>query len=221
MSRANPRFHRTNPFLPAISGFNVVMLTIFGTFEAQLTLNILYYQDQTGTVASIANLNAFLSAWKLANQTFMLACSSSDWAVTQYKAQYVNAVGIIPQYLAVVGGAGTGAAPHEPTTVAAILSKYSMVKGQSGRGRYYIPAVPTQVVLLSALTPAGLNTNQVYGGSINTPIVGAGVTYTSGVFSRRGYNKVTGTGGGFSPLTTCTARALLGNVRRRRIGRGK
>lgn len=221
MSRANPRFHRQNPNLPALTS-NVVQLTIFGSLENQITLNILYYADQTGTVASIANLNSFLGGWTVSNQAPLQAVASSDWSLNQYKAQYVNAVSIIPQYRTTgLPLGGTGPAGHEPTTVAAVISKYSQVKGQSGRGRYYIPGIPTAWVSNSALNVAFITPFNTYASDLVNQVTGGGITYTPGIFSRRGYNKVTGLGGGFSPLSSAVARTLLGTVRRRRIGRGK
>lgn len=221
MSRANPRFHRTNPTLPALTG-NVVMLTLFGTVENQLTLNILYYEDQTGTVGSITNLNSFIGSWTVPNQASLLAVSSSDWSLTQYKAQYVNLPAIIPQYSTTgLPQPGTGPATHEPTTVAALISKFSQVKGQSGRGRYYIPAIPTAWVTASSINPTFITNYNTYAGKLVNQITSGGITYTPGIFSRRGFNKVTGTGGGFSPMSNAIAKTLLGTVRRRRIGRGK
>lgn len=220
MSRANPRFRRLNPSLPAPTG-NVIQLTIFGTLENQVTLNILYYQDPTGTVASITNLGNLMAAWLVANSVSMLACSSSDWTYQQLKSQYVNQPTIIPQYNVSGPTSGTGPALHEPTTMAAILSKATLVKGQSGRGRYYVPGIPLANVTSSALTAGSLATYQTYATKLNTVVVAGGLNYTPGIFSRRGFNKVTGQGGGFSPMSAVTAKALLGNIRRRRIGRGK
>jgi hypothetical protein len=220
MSRANPRYRRTNPALPAPTG-NVILCTIFGTVENQLVLNTLYYQD-TGGTPTIATLSAFISGFLSFWNTAFLPTVSNEYTQTQFKGQYMNAPTIIPQYLVSPAGTiGTGGAGHEPTTVAAVLSKASSVKGQHGRGRFFVGPVPTSGVQASSITAAYTTTLNTLATKILASYPVGAVTYTPGIFSRLNYNKISGAGGGFSPLTTVTARVVLGNIRRRKLGRGK
>lgn len=222
MSRLNPRFHRNNPQLPAALP-NVVQLTLFFTLENQICLNNLYYFDG-GLTASITLLTSFLSAWVTAHQAALLGILSADTTFTQVKAFYTNVPAIIPQYQIIPAGTvGTGGSGHEPTPISVVFSKASNIKGQSGRGRFYSVGVPPAAVTGSTLTPStAFQTNAaLWVTHMNNNLVVGANSYLPGIFSRRGYNKVSGAGGGFSGLTTVYIRQILGTVRRRRLGRGK
>lgn len=220
MSRKNPRFHRTNSPLPAPTT-NIFELIVRGSIEGQITINTFYFADQNATGTFVGSPEADINAGFLAilAPTYR-ACISADWSLTSVKTQCLTTPSRAPvTSTAGLPLAGTGAAGHEPTEVAAVCLRFSGLKGQSGRGRFSLPAVPTGAVLSSNLTAAGLAANQAFCNAYNANFVQNAHTYTPMLVSRRGISP--NFSYGTAVLVTCTATSLLGTIRRRKIGRGR
>lgn len=220
MSRANPRYRRTNPTLPVPTG-HVVQLILQGTCDNQVVLNVLHYMSGNETPTT-ATLGTFVTAWIAANQASYLACLSSDYSLSLYKAQYLDQPSVQTlQSSSGLPAPGTGAAGHAPNQVAALISLYSAVRGQSGRGRVYLPGVPAGAVTNSILSGAQLTAMATLLTKLQTTVVGGAVNYVPVIWSRRNYNKLTGAGGGASPIIQGATNKTVATIRRRRIGRGK
>lgn len=219
MSRANPRFRRSNQRLSTPVN-NVYRVKMVGSIEGQLTINVLYYTDQNGVATANpthqSNLFAALSLANGVNAKYA-ACMSSDWTFTQVVIDCPTSPSLAP-YLVVGGTAGTGPSGHEPTEVAFPLIKYTAVKGQCGRGRISFPAVPTTWVTASKVSNTTAHT--AFGNIAIAVIAGGGDTFTPVLYSRNGSRAFPGAG--VAPLIgVYSLNSLLGTVRRRKIGRGK
>lgn len=218
MSRANPRFRRNNPKLPLPVG-NVYRVKLLGQLENQLTINTFYYMDDqalaTATETSIANLGVAISAAGALIPKYA-ACMSVDWTLTGY----IIDVPTSPSLAAVVTNqltVGSGPAGHEPTEVAAVITRQSAVKGQCGRGHVSLPAIPTSWVTASRLTTTTAHTAMAT--EMKSVYSFGGVQYAPAIFSRNGSHFQNGLGAAFQISTALNT--LLGTVRRRKIGRGK
>jgi hypothetical protein len=224
MSRANPRFRRVNPQLPSIGTQNLFLATLMGTCDSMVWMvNLAYMGANTLTALSESNIAATLSA-ALHPSLLAVMDSSSLWQFT--KVSCLNMPARIPFVAAVNAGAGyagTVGATHIPMEMAAVVSKYTLTKGQHGRGRNYWPCVPTSFV-----TPAS-NANSLNATAIAAYQTLANQTDAVGIADGAAemflavYQRPAK---GF-PATQAQAveniiiRPVLGTVRRRRPGRGK
>lgn len=224
MSRANPRFRRNNPPLPAAPA-NCWQLSVLGYVENQVTVNTFYYRDAGLTLAADLSNEANLRTGFDTNVIpSFKACISSDWAMTSIVVRCINVptrAAFVYNYNPVV--AGTGAATHMPTTTAAVLSRRTAVRGQCGRGRLYIPAPPvtSQAAVNNSYTTATYQTTlAALATAMKTAFVQTAMTFTPGLASK-GPRTQNPRVSGFADLTNVIVVPVYGTIRRRRIGRGK
>jgi len=215
MSRAVPRYHRINAPLPTPTP-NKWEVIVRGLIEGQMTINTFYYDDQGAALSTTSESN-LAGGFITANWVAYRACLSSDWTATDIqvkcltditRATYINTT--------ITGNAGTGPAGHEPTYVAAVLLRLTKYKGQCGRGRIGLPAVPTSWVTASTITTATAYTTLA--ALLTANFVAGGTTYVNALWSRgpRPSRAV-----GAAPLTQVLVSTKLGTVRRRKLGRGR
>jgi hypothetical protein len=215
-----PRFNPHQPAVPANTP--VIRVTPQLSFDSQLYEVSLDYLCAAAIAVNQAALQAFLTAWRAACEVALLGTQSTDTSLVRYYTAEV-AIGVAPTLVTPVAAtAGTVASHPLPGPDAAIITKYTNVKGQHGRGRMYMPSVP-----LSFTTP-GTNPNVInatgiaaYGAWISAivpAVVAVGANWTLSVSERP-----------LSPSTlvsycgnssNLTLQAILGTVRRRREGRG-
>jgi hypothetical protein len=220
MSRAVPRFRRQNPPLPPPAA-NLFQVQLIGVLEGQLTINNFYYWDSGATLSATSEQDLAVAFIGIGNLTTFLAACSADLVITAIKVQCLTTPTRMPYVDTIAGGVGAIGGGHEPTTVSCVISRYSGIKGQAGRGRVYMPAVPTVWVTGSAVTAgAGIT---AYGNVATMMKVtftsGGSPTYVPMQVSKR--NRTANFVLGASPVLNTDFRPLLGNTRRRRIGRGK
>jgi hypothetical protein len=117
---------------------------------------------------------------------------------------------------------GTAGASPLPMEVAAIMSRYSGLKGKHGRGRMFWPAVPNTFVTAAtdadllnaaaltayAAVEADLELSLVAGAKVWAPFLPTTPTPPSVVYSQG------------VVVTRCTTNPVLGTCRRRKKGRG-
>lgn len=221
MSRANPRFRRTNPSLPVVgAGNGVVLYQIWGKLENQLTMTGFMYAAAVNNPTS-TQLTTLLGALSAAMFSKYQACLSSDWTYTQETAKVVHRndiAGVLTtNHAASTGLRGAG---HVGTEVACVLLRTSGVKGQHGRGRISLPGIAQGDVLNSSITQATLITalNALGTQMLATASDGAN-TWTPCIGQRASTSPKLVIG--FSPVLTVVVNTLLGTIRRRKIGRGK
>lgn len=217
MSRANPRYHRTNTVPPPPTG-NVWHVKIKGSIEGQMTISNFYYEDtQTPGSGTLAIQQALFNGLTVVGNLVPKyeACLSVDWVANSIIIDSPNnqALAAYVQPWSTAAGGPTG---HEPTEVAAVILKQTSLKGQCGRGRVELPAVPTAWVGSSQLTTT--TAYQALAGQMIAQVVNGGYTFTPGIYSR-GTRQVRLPG--FTALVSCAVTTLLGTIRRRKIGRGK
>jgi hypothetical protein len=223
MSRAVPRFRRTNATLPGLAT-PAYRVTVFYLVDQQICL---WNQDYIMTTAaqqatSEANIaNSFYAAVVAS----LRACLSSDCFFTAVKATCLSSPQRMPSTFNVLAAnqPGTVVGTHVPSEVAAIISKQSFTKGQHGRGRLYLPGIPSSflapgtdanrwtaaaITAFAALSTA-MFSNTIADGT-NVAIAGLTTRVLRGLPTTQGQT-----------LQSQIQRALAGVIRRRRIGRGK
>jgi hypothetical protein len=218
MSRANPRFRRVNPSLPPPGTGAVIQITAIGIVEGQETINTFYYYCSTAGALTTADLIAALAAWRAAFSAHYIAAMSSDWKSVNLIAACLTQPSLVTiDDFTWAGTNGGGPAGHEPTQVAVCVSRYTAFKGQHGRGRIYLPAVPTGWVTNSNVTTVGayvqIALDLALGFTANANIYVPAVVQRSKVSPRPVV--------GVAAVVEGTARFLTATIRRRRIGRGK
>lgn len=213
MSKAHPRYTRNNQPLAAAAA-NLFEVAVIGDLEGQTTINTFYYNDGGATLNSTSE-QTLATAFRTALMTLYKAACSSDWTWTGVKVSCLTSPARMPVIDVTGAGAGTGPAGHEPSQIGVVIMRLSGVKGQAGRGRVTIPAVPSGWVTGSLLTTGAAHLS-LAGGMLATFVSGA-VTYTPMVVSRK--NKAGPTLGAATVLRT-TVGSVLGSVRRRKIGKG-
>lgn len=218
MSRANPRFRRQNPKLPTPTS-NVYRVRLLGQVEFQLTSNSFYFFDgnpfASTTLTNLQNLSTAIGAAGSLIPKYAAAISA-DWHLTNYIIDSPTSPTLAALNVSQIT-LGGGPAGHEPTEVAAPFIRYSTVKGQCGRGRFSLPAVPTGWVSAS-----NTNNNTAYNAlaaEVLVNLTGGADTFHPCIFSRNGSRAFPGIG--VAALSACTYSTLLGTIRRRKIGRGK
>jgi hypothetical protein len=176
-------------------------------------VNTFYYAD--GGAALSPTTEAVLgTGWLGSIGVAFMAAISSDYLMQTVKVQCLTTPTRMPA-IGVVNVAAGGPAGHEPLTVGVTIQRLTGIKGQSGRGRITVPAVPTAWVTNSVLTSTALHT--ALAAAIGTGFVAGGVTYTAQLASR-GNRK--GPSLGASPILTTRLDLVLGSARRRKINRG-
>lgn len=221
MSRANPRFHRTNASLPAIPlGSNVVCYKIIGAVENQLTVTTFYYMGGVGlpTALQLGTLMLNISA---VLRVLYLNCIAADWTLTSERIDIVNVNTVQGQTsITNAGSVGTRVAPHLPTQMAAVILRQCNVKGQHGRGRISLPAISAGDCTESTITLAAEKTalTNLSNAFFTTATDGINV-YIPVIAQRSPASPRLVTGA--SALTGARVNLLLGTIRRRKIGRGK
>jgi hypothetical protein len=227
MSRRFPRFHRISPLPPeSPSGTNVYELALQGRVQGQVTVNTFYYYTVTGVPPSEAEQNALLTVTDGGLTPSFVACCASDWQLEARFIRCLNSVTVPPAASVLdTPTPGGNVAPSAPTTLAVVMTRYSTLRGQSGRGRLYVPAVPLAAVVGSTLDSAFVGPYQTLRTAMQLHLTSGGNSYIPCIVSRR--LQAAPNGGllppgviRFTDQTDITIRLVLGTVRRRRIGRG-
>jgi hypothetical protein len=221
MSRALPRFHRNNPSLPAPGGSTVVQINMVGSIEGQETINTFYYVGSPPGALTVTDLANALTAWQAAFLATFRGCCNGDWTVSGVECLCLTQPLLVTQQsTANAGAAGTVLGGHEPTVTSVCLSRYTGTKGQHGRGRIYMPGVPSLWVTASAVTnAAGITAYNNMANALLTGITFSGIAYAAALVQRAKVsprNLV-----GVAPIAQVAFRPLIATTRRRRIGRGK
>jgi hypothetical protein len=213
---------RVNIPAPSITG-NVARIVVVTSTQSQICNNTFDYM-LPGFTAGAGDMLNLITAWRTACKTFLLACLSPLTTYLYTLCQdLANGTFVTAQYNEAGGVVGTAGATNLPLEMAAVIERYSLLKGQHGRGHISLPAVPNTFT-----TPA----------SDPNIINATGVTAYSALYAAL-LLQLTTTGGVWSPaiitrpvppavlpskgvlVAGWTLRTLLGTVRRRKEGRGE
>lgn len=220
MSRAVPRFHRVSALAPPLTG-DAVRITTVTTSQSQLCMNVFDYEASALNAVNATNIVAVANAWTAANQAAYFACMTSDTTAVSISVQVPSSVSVASANVPWVG-VGTVAGNQYPLEMAAVLSKYSALKGQHGRGRTYMPALPvsfiTPVIDPNVLNATGIAAYNAFTAGLMGGLVVGGFNLSLAILTRP-KKPITIVSQGVLVSRWVTQR-LLGTVRRRREGRG-
>jgi hypothetical protein len=179
------------------------------------------YLPDANVGVSIPVLAAFASAWLTNMQISLLGVMSEDATLADLVVSEV-ALGTTPSVVSVVNLPATVAVHGYPTTVAACVSKHTALKGQHGRGRCYVPAVPLTFVTPATEPDTINNTGSVayglFASSLLTTVPAGGTSWRLAVATRPVPPVTLVTNA--ERVIALTLDLLLATVRRRREGRG-
>lgn len=214
---------RLNPDAPTVVPPQL-KLVIDTKTQGQISQTVLSYNGALiPTYPTLTNLIDFITAWQAANETLYAACLSPDSTIERYSCAEVGQ-GTCPTAVVILAPAvaGTAGAHNLPLEMAAVQDLRSSLKGQHGRGRISMPAVP-DTFTTPATSPNVLNAtgHAAYSDLLASLLLG--VTTSMGAWPWTIHTRPT-------PPATLVTRAvnvvsattndLLGTMRRRRPGRG-
>lgn len=211
---------RLNPLPPAITGdvcrIVIQYLGLSGTY-----INTLDYQASALNAVTSATLAALAAAFQTAVEPSLKACLSDQATIAAYFASCLSLSTPATDFL-VSGVAGTVAQPCLPNEMGAVIQKRTLLKGQHGRGRITLPAVPTTFTT-PATNPDKIN---VTGGAAYSSLVTAlegnlaagGLTFTPCLSVRPAPPAILVTHA--QQVTNFALNTILGTARRRKEGRG-
>jgi len=224
MSRANPRFRRTNLPLPTLlAQQNCFRIAVLGTADNQIWICNFDYIVQTPAVPNVNAEQNLTINWITAHLTNFRGFICTDTVVTAVKATCLTIPARQPYTnIQTTGNAGTITPPHADIELAVVFSKYTGFKGQHGRGRNYLPAIPQSFInSTSGQTNTILLTTayQTFIGTLLSATISDGTSTYVLAITQRTKQGVAVTNG--AAVLAVQLRTLMGTVRRRRIGRGK
>ena len=221
MSRASPRFRRSNPSLVPIGTTNgCALYRIVGSIEGQMTVSGFYYFASVPTITQ-TQMSTLLAAIRANLRGNYINCISSDWSLTLESLALVHR-NDVATFISTTGSLLVGArsAGHLSTEMTCWINRVSFVKGQHGRGRVSIPAIAAADATNSKISAAAEQTVLLSLASAMLTSASDGTNTWLPCIAQRATTSpklVTAT----SQLSSATPNFLLGTVRRRRIGRGK
>lgn len=212
---------RGNPAAPAVTG-PIIRLTTQVTSSGQIYEVILDYMGATSIPVTLATQIAFLANWRSQVEAAWQAVLPASVSITGYIVAEV-AAGLTPSYSpGGISKVGAVVGQALPGTVAAVLSKSSSLKGQHGRGRSYLMCVPpsftTPATDPNLLNATGLAAYANLATQMLIAVAASGVNFSMCI-STRPIAPITAVTQAV-PVSGMTPQAILGNVRRRREGRG-
>lgn len=221
MSRAAPRFRRTNATLPPIGvGQHVIRFTVAGTLQGQTTLNTFYYRDTSVAIPGGFE-GLFVTAWQAANQALYLGMCSQDFALDGFSITHLNG-STRPTVTVPVGAAapGTVASPALDSMLSGVYDRSTLIKSACGRGRIAVPAVPVSFVApgSSFLNGVGVAAYALGRPIFTNVIAPGGGNWFPCVYSRG--TRVAPGVIGIADVVLAEFELTLGTTRRRKLGRG-
>lgn len=212
---------RGNPAAPAVTG-PIIRLTVQVTSSGQTYEVILDYMGATSIPVTLATQIAFLSNWRSQCEAAWQAVLPASVSITGYLVAEV-AAGLTPSYSpGAVSKVGAIVGQPLPGTVAAVLSKTSSLKGQHGRGRSYLmcvsPSFTTPATDPNLLNATGIAAYQNLATQLLVAVAASGVNFSLCI-STRPIAPITAVTQAI-PVAAMFPQTVMGNVRRRREGRG-
>lgn len=180
---------RNNPAAPTIVSA-LARVTIGTVTSGQICLNTFdYLWSVPSTFASLADLTALGNAWDSAMDTLLkgvLSPLTALYSIAVAELHYGNA----PTYTALYapGTVGTAGATPLPLEIGASLARRGALKGQHGRGRVTMPAVPNTFTTpandANRLNAAGLAAYVAFANQLIVPLAVGGATWTHVISTR-------------------------------------
>jgi hypothetical protein len=212
---------RNNPFLPPI-GTSLWLARVVPQFSSGgQTYEFTLDYTTPSPIGAASDLLSLINSWLTANKALMLACLPPTVSLVNVLGVDLNPGSTVTQQSLVVGGVGTAGAAALPGTSAVVVTKQTAWKGQHGRGRFYMPSIPTTFTTPatdpSILNSTGLVAYTTWMATLIANVVGT-VVWTPVVSQRPVPPQVLPQYA--SKVVTLRVQPVLGTVRRRREGRG-
>lgn len=191
---------------------DVFQVTVVGAIHAQTTLNVFHYRTSiAGTDTDI--LGAIANTFQTVTSNAWQNCTSDEFEIIGYAVQKILPLPISNAFTKFVSVVGLVAGDALPSSMAAVITKRTLLGGAANRGRTYLAGVPLSFEVNSTISNAGLTLIQALGDKLDDNLVTAGNTTLEPVILHRQTNTVT-------PIKSTLARVVLRNQRRRQVGRG-
>lgn len=212
---------RFNPFPAPVTG-PVIHLTVETTDPIGQRFQVgLDYMAIAPLAVTQAVMIAFLAAWRFAYEATWKATLAADTSITRYICAETSA-GVTPSVVTLANVVGTGGTVSLPGFVASVVTKYSTLKGQRGRGRMYMGGVPTAFTTPATdpnlINAAGIAAYLALTAPLLVGVVAGGTTWNLSITTRPVPPAVLVATG--VPVNILQLQQPLGTVRRRREGRG-
>jgi hypothetical protein len=209
-----------SPPAPVITG-PVLRATMFGRCNGQICENTHDYMARTMPLVTSTSMAAFAAGWTTTIEAaYQTVVPASDYLLLTTVA--CISLNTLVTITTAVNLAGLVAGNSLPIEMAAVVSRYSALKGKHGRGRFFAFGVPilftTPASDPNLLNGAGIANYQGLGTSLLGPFVLGGVTWDP-VISTRPVTPLVVVSRA-AVVTSYFPQPLLGTVRRRREGRG-
>lgn len=211
---------RANALPPPITG-DTYRFTILSKAWGQVCMNSFDFMGESFAVTPGAPMPLLISALITLFEAAYLGTVTAATAVLNYNLQCTSSLAPVSLNTA-VNKPGTQAGAALPLEMAAIIKKLSLLKGQHGRGRVFMPSIPvsftTPLTEANLLNAAGLVGYNNMAASIKGPVTAGTIKYYGAICMRPK-----------APATVVTLAAqiatietvpLLSTQRRRREGRG-
>jgi hypothetical protein len=189
-------------------------ITVSARYGGQLMQNVLHFKNTDGALSPAALANNVLVNWVRK----VKLCQTSDCNNFAILVQNLSAPTTAAFNLP-ISEPGTQPSEHRmPTFVSAVFKYSTAFAGRHGRGRSFIPGVPTDFVFDWQLSPAGIVNYQT---NVVTPIVAAFVSGGVAGMPLCVREHVPGSGTDIlHEVIAIAVRQQLGVQRRRNIGIG-
>jgi len=213
---------RNNPPAPVVTSPQL-KLAIETVADGVRCQSVLSYNGQGNPYPTLTDLQDFIAAWEAANEAQYLACLPPDAELVRYTCAEVG-LGTCPTAVVLISPAepGTAGATHLPLEMAAVQTLRSNLKGQHGRGRLSMPAVPntftTPATDPNILNATGHTAYAALLAALLANIATALGTWVWTIHTRPSPPSVLVNSA--ANVVSATTNDVLGTVRRRRPGRG-
>lgn len=212
---------RLNPPLPAATG-EIYRLQVRGTLAGQsIQTNFEYMATAAGAPSATEefDLGAAFDAQCFGH---LAAVLPGTFTFSSYKVSSLTNLSRIPRYIPPLGSTGTAAGTYRCTELAAIIQKNTLIKGQHGAGRNYMPGLPSGFVTDATdgnlLNAGAITAYGLFCVDLMTALTVGAKTMKLCIATRPATNVP------YTLAAFCVSAApetLLGTQRRRRVGRGK
>ena len=136
---------RNNPALPPTS-LGAAAMTVQTVCAGQLNMVTFQYLANTAAGLTTSELATLIASWRTAIQPAFLACLPPAAILSTITAADIS-LGASPTQYAFLTAAGTVAASTPlPPQAAVCITRYTGTRGQHGRGRFYMPSIPSTFV---------------------------------------------------------------------------
>lgn len=187
-----------------------LFLALEGELFLQQTINTFHY-EVTG-ITGTPTIQDFIEGMIVIMQADFLACCSEEYNLRRWHARRIVASPTRTYTVEVGAEGGTVAADSLPPSVSTVLKRFTNLPGPTGRGRVFMPGVPTTFHDNGILTALGLAAYQAFLPHMSLPVnIPATMTLQPMLFRRPTT---------FRALEGAAVNTILRSQRRREIGVG-